>query len=41
MIRTKKRWLDKVKDGVKENGPLGEKVYDRATWMMVVYSKHT
>ena len=30
--RPKRRWLDKVKDGTKENGLSGEEVYDRATW---------
>ena len=30
--RSKRRWLDKVKDDIKEKGLLGEEVYDRATW---------
>ena len=30
--RPKRRWLDKVKYGSKENGLPGEEVYDRATW---------
>ena len=30
--RPKRRWLDKVKDDVIENGPSADDVYDRATW---------
>ena len=30
--RSKRRWLDKVKDDIKEKGLLVEEVYDRATW---------
>ena len=29
---TKRRWLDKVKDDIKENGLSADDVYDRATW---------
>ena len=29
--KPKRRWLDKVKDDIKEKGLTGE-VYDRATW---------
>ena len=28
----KRRWLDKVKDDIKEKGLSGKEVYDRATW---------
>ena len=31
--RPKIRWLDKVKDDIKENGLSADDVYDRATWM--------
>ena len=30
--RHKRRWLDKVKDDIKEKGLLANDVYDRATW---------
>ena len=30
--RPKKRWLNKVKDDVKEKGLSADEVYDRATW---------
>ena len=30
--RTKRRWLDKVKDDIKEKGQSADDVYDRATW---------
>ena len=30
--RPKIRWLDKVKDDIKEKGLLADEVYDRATW---------
>ena len=30
--RSKRRWLDKVKDDIKENGLSVDEVYDRATW---------
>ena len=29
---TKRRWLDKVKDDIKEKGLSADDVYDRATW---------
>ena len=28
----KRRWLDRVRDDIKEKGLSGEEVYDRATW---------
>ena len=31
--RPKRRWLDKVKDYIKDKGLSAEDVYDRATWM--------
>ena len=30
--RPKRRWLDKVKDDIKENGLSADEVYDHATW---------
>ena len=30
--RHKRRWLDKVKDDIKEKGLSADEVYDRATW---------
>ena len=30
--RHKRRWLNKVKDGIKENGMSADDLYDRATW---------
>ena len=30
--RPKRRWLDKVKDDIKEKGLSPDDVYDRATW---------
>ena len=30
--RPKRRWLDKVKDGIKEKGLSADDVSDRATW---------
>ena len=30
--RPKRRWLDKVKDDIKEKGLSADHVYDRATW---------
>ena len=30
--RPKRRWLEKVKDGIKEKGLSADDVYDRATW---------
>ena len=30
--RPKKRWLDKVKDDIKEKGLSADDMYDRATW---------
>ena len=31
--RPKRRWLDEVKDDIKEKGLSADDVYDRATWM--------
>ena len=31
----KRRWLDRVKDYIKEKGLSGEEVYDHATWRRV------
>ena len=31
--RPKRRWLDKVKDDIKEKGLSADHVYDRASWM--------
>ena len=33
--RPKRRWLDKVKDDIKEKGLSGEEVFDRVTWRRV------
>ena len=33
--RPKRRWLDKVKDDIKEKGLSADDVYDRATWRPV------
>ncbi len=30
--RSKRRWLDKVDDDIKEKGLSADQVYDRATW---------
>ena len=30
--RPKRRWLDKVKDDIKQKGLLADEVYDCATW---------
>ena len=30
--RPKRRWLDKVRDDIKEKGLSGDEVYDNATW---------
>ena len=30
--RPKRRWLDKIKDDIKEKGLSADEVYDRATW---------
>ena len=32
IVRPKRRWLDKVKDDIKEKGLSADEVYDRATW---------
>ena len=33
--RPKRRWLDKVKDDIIENGLSADDVYDRATWRRI------
>ena len=33
--RPKRRWLDKVKDDIKEKGLSADDVYDRATWRRI------
>ena len=30
-----RRWLDKLKDDIKEKGQSAEEVYDRATWRRI------
>ena len=30
--RPKRKWLDRVRDGIKEKGLSEEEVYDHATW---------
>ena len=30
--RPKRRWLDRVRDDIKEKGLSGEELYDRVTW---------
>ena len=30
--KPKRRWLDRVRDDIKEKGLSGEEVYDRVTW---------
>ena len=40
--RPKRRWLDKVKDDIKEKGLSGEEMYDRATRRCIsAYIDHT
>ena len=31
-IRPNRRWLDRVRDDIKEKGLSGEEMYDHATW---------
>ena len=31
-VRPKRRWLDKVKDAIKDKGLSADDVYERATW---------
>ena len=33
--RPKRRWLDKVKDDIKEKGLLADELYGRATWRRI------
>ncbi len=39
--RPKKRWLDKVKDDIKEKRLSVDEVYDRATWRRIVICHRT
>ena len=36
----KRRWLDKVKDAIKDKGLAVDVVYDRATWMRIYMSSY-
>ena len=41
--RPKRRWLDNVKDDIKEKGLSADDVYDRATWRrtyVIVHQPH-
>ena len=38
--RSKRRWLDKVKDDIKEKGMSADDVYDRATWKRIQVIVH-
>ena len=31
----KRRWLDRVRDDIREMGQSGEEVYDRVTWRRI------
>ena len=33
----KRRWLDRVKDDIKEKGLSADDVYDRSTWRRIVH----
>ena len=33
--RPNRRWLDSVRDDIKEKGLSGEELYDRATWRRI------
>ena len=40
--RPKRRWLDKVRDDIKEKGLSADEVYNRATWRRISsYIDHT
>ena len=39
--KPKRRWLDKVRDDIKEKGLSGEEVYDRATWRRTYHRTST
>ena len=39
--RPKRRWLNKVKDDIKEKGLSADDVYDRATWRRMSYRTST
>ena len=39
--RSKRRWLDKVKDDIKEKGMSADDVYDRATWRRICHRTST
>ena len=36
--RPKRRWVDRVRDPIKEKGLLMEEVYDRVTWRRIIYN---
>ena len=36
----KRRWLDKVKDDIKDKGLLADDLYDRATWRRMPRSSY-
>ena len=36
--RSKRRWLDKIKDDIKEKALSADDVYDRATWRRIMSS---
>ena len=38
--RPKRRWLDRVRDDIKEKGLSAEEVYDRATLRCIVHRPH-
>ena len=38
--RSKRRWLDKIKDDIKETGLSADDVYDRATLRRIVHRPH-
>ena len=39
--RPGRRWLDKVRDDIKENGLSGEEMYHRATWRRICHRTST
>ena len=40
--RSRRRWLDKMNDDIKEKGLSADEVYDRATWIrMLSYVERT
>ena len=38
-VRPKRRWLDRVRDDIKEKGLLAEEVYDHAIWRRKIHLK--